>query len=240
MFLTEVSLSNIVKKQLLYKLQSNRGIFTSLMATQVFGFLFWGGSGGSGSFSDTYAIEIDIYSGNLLIIFTMFWAFASAIQITTKGYRYEDFTFVTNRISSNLSNILFLIVMSFVGGLTVMMASTVLKLAVNLINQHAIIIGGPLPIQHFLLGIVSTSFYLLLLASLGYLVGMLGQVHKIFYILFAGVAVGLLYQGNYIDTFFTFFSEETSILIFTIKVWITAAVLFALSAAVSNRLEVEK
>jgi hypothetical protein len=241
MSLTEVKLSNLVQKQVKYKLQSYLGVFSSLMATQVLAMIFSaGGYGSSTTGTGGVDISVHLYAGNLIIIFTLVWAFASAIQLTTKGYRYEDFTFVTNRLSSNLSNIIFLLAMCFIGGLTVMMSSTFLRLIGLFIFQDNVI-GFLVPLDEWMIGVLSTSLYLFLIASIGYLVGMLGQIHKIFYFIIIGLSLFILYQGlDILSKIYVFFAEESSLFIFAAKVFSVSAILLLAAVLISNRLEVSK
>lgn len=52
----------------------------------------------------------------------------TGILITTKAVRYDDFTFVSNRLSSNLANILFLLTASAIGGAAAVTAGFLLKI----------------------------------------------------------------------------------------------------------------
>ena len=53
-----------------------------------------------------------------MIGFTMIWAFIVGALITSKAYRYDDFSFVTSRLSAHLANIGYMVIVSSLGGLT--------------------------------------------------------------------------------------------------------------------------
>ena len=99
-----------VKKQYFFKLKANIDAFSSLVWIQLLAHLFsLGGVASMGMGGTNLSVDVKYYSADLVIGFTMLWAFVTAITITTKPYRNHDFTFVTNRLSSSLSNILFLL-----------------------------------------------------------------------------------------------------------------------------------
>ena len=128
MSLTRVNLAETVKKQYLYKLKANIDAFSSLLAIQLLAIIFsYGGVGSSGMSSGDIHISVKYYSADLVIIFTLIWAFVTAITITTRSYRNHDFTFITNRLSSSLSNILFIVTTAMIGSLTAILAGNVLR-----------------------------------------------------------------------------------------------------------------
>jgi hypothetical protein len=178
------------------------------------------GSGSMGTSSDGYSLNISYYTGDIIIIFTMIWSFISAIIITTKAYRNDDFVFVANRFSSNLSNICFLVFASIVGGITAMLSGILLKVVM---------------------------YFVLLVASLGYLIGMLVQISKWFSVLlpaaFFGYSILSINKNDeapIISEMVTFFAQETSLLFFGLKVIVTASILFLGSIILANKMEVRQ
>lgn len=243
MSLNEASLWNIVQKQYRFKLLSNKGILSSLMATQLFALLFsLGGSGSSGSSGDFYSVSVQYYNGNLIFLFTMIWALASSIQITTKAYRYEDYIFVTNRLSSNIANVLYLVTISFIAGAFIMMASMLLKVGIIVLNGPDQVFGVDVDFVDFLLGILIAGLYALILSAVGYLIGTLTQIHKVFAIIIPLLFVGMLYQneGSLFIHILEFYTQVASAPEFLIRVVLTSLVLFVVSIVISNRLEVRK
>ena len=125
MYLADVKLRGVVKKQFLYKLKAHLSIFSSLFIIQVVGMLLsMNGSNSMGMSSNGYSLNISYYTGDIIIIFTMLWSFISAIIITTKAYQDDDFVFVSNRFSSNVNQYVFLIFASIIGGITSMLSGT--------------------------------------------------------------------------------------------------------------------
>lgn len=248
MYLAEVKLREVVKKQFLYKLKMYLSVFSSLLIIQAVGMLLsLNGSSSMGMSSDGYSLNISYYTGDMVIIFTMLWSFISAIIITTKAYRNDDFVFVANRFSSNLSNICFLVFASIIGGVTAMLSGILLKVVMYFILDDGNVMGTIISFQELLLGMIVSTFYVLLVASLGYLVGVLVQISKWFSVLLPAVFFGYLFlsinkneEAPIILETVKFFAKETSLLFFVLKVIVTASILFYGSIILANKMEVRQ
>jgi hypothetical protein len=248
MFLTEVKLVDIVKKQFMYKLKAYLSVFSSLLTIQIIGILLsTTGSRSMGTSSNGFSLNFSYYTGDIIIIFTMIWALISAIIITTKAYRNDDFVFVSNRLSSNLSNIVFLLFASIVGGITAILSGILFKVIMYFILDDGNVTATFISIQELIVGIIASIFYVVLLASLGYFVGMLVQLSKWFTMILPAVFIGYLFLGvnmNGEPTFILeigkFFIEESSLLVFFLKVILSASLLFSVSIILSNKMEVRQ
>jgi hypothetical protein len=248
MYLTKVSLWDVVKKQLRFKMKSYRGMFTSLMMLQVIGILFsLGGEGGGGGGSETFSYDTNYYSGNIILAFMMIWAFISAIVVNTQAYRFDDYSFVANRLSSHLSNILFLGWASVIGGITFVLASQSLKLAILFHKDREFIESQPMTVLQMTEGLAATILYLFLFTALGYLVGMLVQRNKAFIIILPALFFGSMFLNVFLASESTLvidigqiFVSETSFLLFMLKVLLASALAYGISIWFSNSLEVRK
>ena len=108
MSLLTTNVSQTVKKQFFFKLKANIDSLSSLIWIQLLAILFsFGGVSSMWSSNGEASIEVQYFTSDIVVVFTFIWSFVTAITITTKPYRHHDFTFVTNRLSSSLSNILF-------------------------------------------------------------------------------------------------------------------------------------
>lgn len=248
MFLTKVSLWDVVEKQLRFKVKSYRGTFTSLMVLQIIGLLFSvGGEGGFSGGSDNFSYAMTDYSSNILFALMMMWSFISAIVITTKAYRFDDYTFVANRMSSHIANIFFICLSSIIGGITFLLASQSIKLVSLFIQDSEIILTQPPTILQLTSGTAATIFYLFLFAAIGYLVGTLVQKSRLFVIILPAGFIGLLFlnvflagESDVVVDVGQFFGRETSFLLFAVKVLVVSALAFAASLWMSNRMEVRQ
>lgn len=248
MSLSTANLLEIVKKQYTYKLKAHSGVFTTLVVIQLLGLLFsLTGVSSFGSGSENHSLSVTYYSADIVIVFTMLWAFSSAILVTTKAYRNDDFAFVANRLSSNLSNILFLVAASLMGGMTALLSRFLLAVFLYYVlglqfseGSHFFATAGEL-----VMGFVATCLYILLFSALGYLAGMLVQVSKLFVVLLPAAFIGNLILGarmgsNEGNAVFEFIFSESSYILFLVKVIVTFGLSFLIAGAVFNRLEVRQ
>lgn len=227
-----------------YKLRAYVGLFFSLVVVQAFALLFsMNGVMQSGFGSGTLFVHTNTYSGDVVITFTMLWAFIAAITLTSKEIRNHDFMFVSNRMSASLANIAFFLLLSIVGAMTATLASVLVRVVVYFTHSSQFVTEQHfyLPPSELFLSMYVTAFYLFLLCALGYLAGMLVQLNKIFIVLLPSVVVGYLMvearaTGNL--QLIEFYGGETSVLLFTVKAIVTAVLIYAGVILLSNRLEV--
>lgn len=249
MSLTKPSLMSVVKKQFAYKLMAYTPVFTTLIFIQLLAILFsFGGTGGGGSSSNNLEINIHYYSADIIVIFTMLWGLITAILITTKAYRNDDFAFVTNRLSSNLSNFLFLLMASILGGITAMLSTSLLKVIMYYFvgwKSHDFhhLMGAS---DHLMLGLGVSVFYVLLFSALGYFIGTLIQINKAFTFLLPAAVIGMLILevvkvGPSIwKIVYDFIFDESSLTLFVFKILVTVGILFSSAFVLSNRMEVRQ
>ncbi|MBY0146473.1 hypothetical protein [Neobacillus niacini] len=244
MSLVKTSMLDIVINLYKYKLKAYKQVFMSLIFIQLLAVLFsFNGVGMMGSSTESIEIDVQFYSADLVITFTILWAFITAILITTSAYKNDDFAFVTNRLSSNLSNMVFLLTASIVGGITAMLSTSLMKIIMYLFGGHGHIAAN-LSLSEVVLGYSSTILYILLFSGLGYFIGTLVQVSRIFVAVIPGIFIGagILGAGSrgfeWVKSIYQFIFTEPSILLFVLKVLVIVGLLFTGSIALSNRMEV--
>ena len=246
MSLKTINLAETVKKQFVFKLKANIDVFSSLVGIQLLAILFsLNGVASMGMGGTNLSVDVKYYSADLVIIFTMLWSFVTAITITTKPYRNHDFTFVSNRLSSSLSNILFLLTASFIGSITATLAGNLVKLLVSILFKQELFhfYTGSL---EFVLGIGVTIIYVFFLSSMGYLIGTLVQVSKGFIILIPVLFLGTIFLAASMHTeplliqIFQFYVFESSLLFFILKTLLTTVLFFVAAISLLNRMEVRR
>lgn len=246
MSLKKISLAEIVKKQYMYKLKANIDSYSSLIGIQLLAILFsFGGVMNSGSMIGNVEIDVKYYSADIVIVFTLISAFVTAITITTKPYRNQDFSFVTNRLSSNLSNILFLLTTSILGAVTAILSGNIIRVLIFFFyNQNSYSFSNGT--ESYFTGIIITSFYIFLVSSIGYFIGTLVQMNKLFVVLVPVVIFGSMFieasQGKIptMVSIFQFYIAESTIFIFILKTLLTTVLIFIASTAILNRMEVRR
>ncbi|GIN71961.1 hypothetical protein J14TS2_24360 [Bacillus sp. J14TS2] len=247
MSLIETSLSEVVWKQFVFKSKSFFTTFGTLVILQVLAIFFSsGGSGSSGFHGRDLSVELNYYSGDIVVIFTILWTFSLAIFTTTKATRYDDYVFVGNRLSSHLANVLFLLTASLIGGIS----ATLCGFIVRIIGYFSddVMMGGELfqsPLD-FLLSIGAISLYGFLFAALGYIFGMIIQFHRSFIFLLPVICVGVIIASvtsgydEEMKAVFDFIMMETHFWIFLLKVLLISGIFFVAAILLSNKLEVRK
>ena len=246
MSLKTINLAETVKKQFVFKLKANIDVFSSLVGIQLLAILFsLNGVGSMGMGGTNLSVDVKYYSSDLVIVFTMLWSFVTAITITTKPYRNHDFTFVSNRLSSSLSNILFLLTASFIGSITALLSGNLVKLLVSILFKQGLFhfYTGSL---EFVLGIGVSIIYVFFLSSIGYLIGTLVQVSKGFIILIPVLFLGSIFlaasmhKEPLLIQIFQFYVFESSLLLFILKTLLTTVLFFIAAISLLNRMEVRR
>jgi hypothetical protein len=249
MSLTKVRMLDVVKKQYFYKLKAYIQVFMTLVILQLLAIFFsFNGTGMMGVGNGTIEIEVRYYSADIVVAFTMLWGFITAILITTKAYRNDDFAFVTNRVSSNLSNALFLLTASIIGGITAILSTYLMKVIMYFFVGDIFVksTNAMVAPNELLVGILATIFYVFLFCALGYFVGTLVQISKIFIILLPALFFGSLFlaetRGNagIVQNVFEFIFMESSVPLFIVKIMIATGLLFFSAVILSNRMEVRQ
>jgi hypothetical protein len=246
MYLAEVREWDVVKKQYKYKLKSFSSVFTSLVVIQVLAILFsFMGTSMSGGSDGNFSYDVNHYTGSLIFVFMMIWGLISAIIITSKAYRYDDYSFIANRVTSHYSNILFLVSASLFGAITIFLSTYLFQVIYILIYSAKAIYYEPLTVVEMAKGLCGTALYLILFTSIGYLIGTFVQIHRIFTFIIPIIVIGsIIIDGTYgnqtIDTFiFKFFGNESSLSLFTLKVFLSSFMIYTVSVLFSRRLEVK-
>ena len=249
MYLTEPQLTDIVKKQFLHKLKAYIGVFSSLLVMQLIGIILGFGTGSGGSSSGgALTVNYSFLTGDVPVIFTLLWAFSIGILVTTLAYRNDAFSFVSNRLSHNISSFLFLLFASVIAGTLATLAGSIIKFISSfqsnpLFAETSVLSSSP---ADFFIMTLTSVLYTVLLASLGYVVGSFIQRSKfVLPILIAAIFVIPLLQLNtggqdMIANIVAFFGTETSLLLFLIKIIVTISLFFAISIGVTTKTEVRK
>lgn len=248
MSLIETSVLSIVETQYYYKMKANAGMFFTLLAAQLLALII--SLNGVSSMSTGYDgmhYTLKYISGDIMIMFTLIWAFVIGISMAVNSFR-SDFTFVTNRLSSNLSSMAFLGTAAALGGVTATLGGVLLRVISFFTYGGADISSGfyiaPLLL---LVGITVTALYAILLSTAGYFAGMLIQRNGAFIVILPGLFIGtLIVEGRsaggpqLLTKLIPFFSQESSLPLFAVKVLIVSLLILGSVILFSDRMEVRK
>ncbi|SDN80431.1 hypothetical protein SAMN05518871_107248 [Psychrobacillus sp. OK028] len=240
MFLSNSSLFSVVKAQVKFKINAYNGLIYSLIILQVLGILLGGNAGSSGTSINSTTISLNTSTNDVSFILVSLLAISVGNLLTTKAYRYDDFSFVATRLSSNIANFIVLFIFSCFAGVTTYFSGYVMRLILHFKStsefvDSSSIFNNP---SSFLLTIVAIITMLWLFSSIGYIAGILFQMHKLFFFGAVVIVVMLLMTGTWIRISESIFVENGSLLILIMKVIIITILLLATSTAISNRLGV--
>ncbi|MBK5242300.1 hypothetical protein [Clostridium sp.] len=241
MSLVKNNFISVVRKQYGFKLQGFSKFFFIIIVTQIIGMLFtMSNAGGMTSTSnETYSFKIEQNSTIYVFIFTIAIVTGATILLNLKEYKDMDFTFVTNRISSNISNIGFLITLSLFGAVTSALSGVLTRtIKYFLIGSSKIIeVGFYLTPGEIMCSIGANFLYFILFSSLVYFCTVLTQKSNIFFVIILIVVV-LFTQTPLFGNIIEFYGKENNFLIFMIKALIMVTIFFTASILVSNNQEV--
>jgi hypothetical protein len=243
--LNKVSLGSTVIRQFNYKLKAYNGVLSSLAVIQIIAILF--SLNGNASFSSGgsgVSIHATVYTNLTVIIFTFLWIIAHSVMMSTKAEREHGFTFVSNHLSNHLSNALFLLLASVIAGITTILAGFLLRVIVYFFNEISPVLDANVhyELSDIFIGIFSMTFYLILLASAGYVLGTLSQLHRtlpyLLPVLLIGIFIWLVQQDpDLIGRIIAFYYQETNAFLFILKVSVTSVVCFLAAILLTKRLE---
>lgn len=251
MSLIESNLIQIITKQYIFKLKEYMGFFTTLAGIQVISLILTSnGTGSMGASSDGISFSIKLFSGSLIIIVTMIWAAIMAMVMTRRNYTDGDFSFVSNRLSSNLANIAFLLTASIIGGLMAILCGITQKAIMYyaLSNQQPVISSYSASPLEWITGFSATILYIALFSAIGYCIGKLTQWFKPFIVIIPAVIISQVIldssnageDGSTITNIFGFFITESSFILFLAKIIVTSIILYAISLWITNNKEVRQ
>lgn len=245
--LVETSLWVVARHQYAFKLRAYANLFVSLVAVQVISLLFTVGgmTGTSGMGSSNFYVEVKYYSGTGLFGFTVFWILANAFILTLPLYRNPDFTFVTNRFSSNLANAAYLVTAAIGGGVAAVLGSLLLRNIAYYAGGGGYLISANFQVGagELCTGAAVTILYLLLSGAAGYFLGALMQLHRSLYVIVPALMLGIFFyetanENVRIFRALDFFFLERSPLLFTLKIAAAVLLLWIGAVLLTNRVEV--
>lgn len=242
MSLIKSDLLSICKKQFKFKVQTGAVFFVYVIAANLISVLFSMSTTGMSSTSNgTYSMSIITSSTIPVIILSMFFTIYVTLLVNSKDFKNIDFTFISNRISSNISNIAFLITFVAYTSITTVLAGVLSRVMKYIIYGSTNIIenGFFLTPGELILSFCVIFLYILLISSFFYIFAVLVEISKLFFILIPSVIISLLRTGLFQDVL-RFYINEHNLLAFSIKILLTTSFIFIISIFLSNNLEVRK
>ncbi len=243
MFLSNNTLGEIVRTQVKFKMSAYSGAIVSLIFVQLLGLLFsMNGFSTMSTGVNNATVHIITITSDTVFAFVAIWALFVGKLMTTKAYRYDDFSYVASRLSSNLANISVLCLMSIFAGVTAFLSNYLLRVVLLLFGESDYVKSSNV-LENPLGSIVTIGVMIVLLIVIsagGYLWGMLVEIHKAFTFLLLLLIVIMLATKTGQTILQYVFMENESIVILAIKFIGISIVFFTLAILCSNRLEVRQ
>ncbi len=235
----------VVFKQFLFKWKANMDMFTGLAILQVIALFF--SYNGSGTFSYGSGVEFNIYTSDILVVFTMIWLLVIGVQILRPVSALTTYTMIANRKVDHMSNIIWLIVMSGIGTVAVLLANVLLQLIMSYISGAVTLMPEvSLTFGSYVIGTLTTFIYLVFAGAVGYFFGVLSQWNQLVKVIIPFLLIGALLIApaiipeDILINAFSFVFLEKVFMIFVLKMFVIISLLFVASAGIGNRLEVRK
>ncbi|MCK0473012.1 hypothetical protein [Halalkalibacter sp. APA_J-10(15)] len=246
MSFASVKFSDVVKKQYAFKVRSYMGSILTLIFLQIIAIFLASSTANYGSHgSNGITITGHMYSSDMVLIFTFLWAVITAILLTTKAYRYDDHSYIATRNSSNLANVLYLLSASIFAGVTAMLSSFLIKTIGYFVHEVHIYERVSISVIEYMTGLSASVLYVCLFAMVGYVIGLLVQWRRLFIVVIPVLFIGSMFSTNthhsnptVLEVITSFIFQESSFLLFSVKIIVTCVVLFLSSMVISKQLEV--
>ena len=238
--LTKVTLKTIVQKQVKWKAKLYLSALGSLITLQVlFGLLFFdSGSGSSGYGRGNLNVQFSIYSLDLFLMLTAFWALITATLFTTKTFRTDDLSVISSRTSSAIANMIVLILYSLVA-VIIMVSTLYLQLIVVLTRKENPLILDQLIVSPSLL--MMCFSIICLFGAIGLLLGNCYKgtaTIKVFTTIFLVMSILLIFfSPQSINLASLFLLPNSMIILILLSI---AALCFALAIWVASKSEVSR
>lgn len=236
--LDEAPFMTAIKQQYLFKLKTYHNFISTLIILQLLGFFL-------GLFNQSYwistgylDINIATISTDQAYIFTIIMAFIYGVQLTTKVAKNMMTTFVSDKRTNHLVNGLLLGTISLFGAILVALSGVCMRLLAYLFFETEKIVSvNSITIATVLMTILAMFVIFFFVSSLGYLIGELVQISKVFIVIVPVVAYTFQKQ---IASLFSLYSDVKSVALFTVLMLCTIMIVFLLSFVIGRKSEVRQ
>lgn len=192
------------------------------------------------SYSGNYWLDLQTENASTTgsaVVFTLIWAFVMGLMLTYKGGKLTVLGFVRDSRTNHYANGLFILLLAAIGGVTAWLAEYLLQTMIVLkYGVESFQYFNILTLADVLLTGLTAVLYVLLFCVLGYFIGEMFQFMKYLVItmlvlfVFLGIDVGVPVVNFYL--------MEANIILFTLKIIGTSAVLYLLAWLPTRRMEV--
>ena len=238
---------DVIKTQYQFKFRAHHGMFSTMIIVQLIALLLSFSNNQAGVGINNISVNGVAYSGDMIILLTIAWAGIMAFKLTMKQSTNIMFTFVANRKTNHISNILFIISLSIIGSLSAYFLSFIFRISIYLWkSSEMLLFNEEITLHGLLIGLVATVLYALLFSAVAYIIGEIIQLHRVFIVIVPTVIFGFIVMVTnfdnveWINQIVPFVLFETNFYLFFVKCISISIILFFLAMFVGHRLEVRK
>lgn len=238
MSLSSLTTPQVIWKQVKWKCKAFSQSFITLIGILVvIQLLGWNGSGSSGGGSNQFSVYINYYSLDMIFIITCIWAFIQSLLIQGRIQHQDDYSFVTSRTVSNVSNSIVVTIYSFIATMIAIATLYISTLFYQLFSGIDLIRNELIfnPVE-----VIVIFLLILLVAASGFFMGSAFHLSKflgIGVIVLLVVLLNLTPLGIASVIIFLFNGGD---LLLMLKALVGSILLFGLSTLILNRIEVTR
>lgn len=235
----------VVKAQFIYKLKAYDKFIDYLFLYQLIALLIsFNATGMQGSGFGYTNITSKFYTEDIFIIINIILSFVIGFVITNKECCSMDFTFVSTRVTSFISNIMYLLVFSATGSLISKLSGMLQRVILYFYSGDSMFKGSILneSLRDFLTGFTALFLYMVLFSTIGLVSGALYRWKKIFAVVLPLIPI-ILFKLNIdgirvLSAGVGLFFGESRLYMLAIKVMAAALLLYAVSIPFIKRRDV--
>ncbi|KGR75685.1 hypothetical protein [Ureibacillus manganicus] len=238
MSLNSWTTSQLIWKQVKWKCKAFSQSFITLIGVLiVIQLLGWNGSGSSGGGFNQFSVYINIFSLDMNVLITCMWAFVQSLLMQGRVQHQDDYSFVTNRFVTNVSNAIVVIIYSFIATLIAMATLYISTVVIQLFRGIEIIRDELIvnPVDAIVIFLI-----ILLIAAIGFFIGSAFHLSKLLGIGVIVLFIIIMYRLPMLPTNAIQFFFDGGDLLFILKAVVSSILIFGLSIQMLNRNEVTR
>ncbi|MGE7624753.1 hypothetical protein ACQKMD_17365 [Viridibacillus sp. NPDC096237] len=235
--------TNAMKAHLKLKLHAHANMLVYLIVLQIMGVVLFAfsGSGQMGKGAENVSLEFIIYSPAGIFMLSILWIFYVGVTLTRKGVRKEIIPFLGSPRVNSITDIITLIYMGAFLTFTVMLSNYFIYSVVVLFTDKKFAEGMTIfnEPKVFFINALAVFIVSITTAAIGYFVGTLLQISKIFIVVF--IVLFFTYNGSKLSMFISnyFYEQYPNFVSFTVFNSAIAIFCFFIANAIGSRMEVK-
>ncbi|MGE7922945.1 hypothetical protein ACQKND_07145 [Viridibacillus arvi] len=233
-----------IKNQIKLKLTGHADMLVYLIVLQIIGMILFSfsGSGQMGRGAVNFSLKFTIYSPVGLFMLSALWIFYVAITLTRKETRREILPYMRTPKINNITDIIILIYMSAFLTFTIMLSNYLVYAILILFTKKEFVEGMTIfnEPKVFFINTVAVFIVSMVIAAIGYLIGTLIQISKLFILVFIALFIG--YNSSKLSMFIVNYFYEQNPTFFPFAIFNIIIITFCLFIAnvIGSRMEVKE